>query len=87
MKHFGDPSIETVPFAQWVNALKETSSRTEDVARTPGIKLLEFFEGMSAEGVEAELETKETVKGSETMRGLGAVSARWMETWLGQWGF
>lgn len=70
-----------------MEALKETSARTEHVARNPGVKLLEFFEGMSAEGVDVELETNETMKGSETMRGLKAVGREWMGIWLRQWGF
>ena len=70
-----------------MDALKETSARTDHVAQNPGVKLLEFFEGMSAGGVDAELETKETVKGSETMRELEAVGREWMEIWLRQWDF
>ena len=77
-----------VSFKNWVEALKKSSSETEHVAQNPGLKLLEFYEGMSnAGGMEAVLQTGETVKGSETMRGLGAVSAEWMEIWMEQWGF
>ncbi|KAL9117063.1 MAG: hypothetical protein Q9187_006405 [Circinaria calcarea] len=79
--------LKPVSFQEWVEALKETSARTEHLAQNPGVKLLEFFESMSAGGVDAELETKETVKGSETMRGLKAVGREWMEIWLRQWGF
>ncbi len=57
------------------------------MAKNPGIKLLQWFEQMKAGGEEAELETKETAKRSETLRGLTAVGPEWMEIWLKQWNF
>lgn len=55
--HFDD-KIEPVSFKSWFEALKATASKTSDVAKNPGIKLLEFFEQMETDGVETELETE-----------------------------
>ena len=82
-----DVKVESVSFKSWVEALKATASRTDDVKKNPGIKLLEFFEQMAAGGREAELETEETVKASPSMRELKAVGPDWMEIWLKQWDF
>lgn len=80
-----------VPFTEWLSALQASAALgTEDVARNPGIKLLEFYGGMSEEGEgegEVTLETGETEERSASMRGLGAVGEEWMGIWLGQWEF
>ena len=80
-------NIEPVSFGEWFDALQATAARTEDVAKNPGIKLLEWFEQMKAGGEEAELETVETAERSETLKGLAAVGPEWMEIWLKQWNF
>ena len=83
-------SIEPVPFATWLSALQASAALgTEDVAKNPGIKLLEFYKGMAEEGAEDEvsLETEVTVGTSENMRHLTPVGADWMRIWLEQWGF
>lgn len=85
-KHF-DEKIEPVSFESWLEALKATALMTDDVAKNPGIKLLEFFAQMEAGGSETELETKQTVKRSPTMSELSAVGPEWMGIWLGQWAF
>lgn len=79
--------IEPVSFGAWLDALQATAARTEDVAKNPGIKLLEWFEQMRAGGEEAELETVETARRSKTCSGLTAVGPEWMEIWLKQWNF
>ena len=80
-------NIEPVSFDAWFDALQATAARTEDVAKNPGIKLLEWFEQMKRGGEEAELETVETAKRSETLNRLTAVGPEWMEIWLKQWSF
>ncbi len=74
-------------FKSWFEELKATAARTDDVAKNPAIKLLEFFEQMDKAGGEVEMETERTVGKSPAMGGLGAVGPGWMEIWLGQWGF
>lgn len=84
-----DP-IEPVSFASWLSALQASAALgTEDVAKNPGIKLLDFYKGMAEEGAEDEvlLETEVTVGTSESMRRLTPVGEEWMRIWLGQWGF
>ncbi|CAD6576361.1 MAG: hypothetical protein ASARMPRED_007703 [Alectoria sarmentosa] len=83
-------TITPVPFPAWLSALRASAALgTDDVSKNPGIKLLEFYGGMSEEGAadEVMLETAGTVGRSASMRGLGAVGAEWMGVWLGQWGF
>ena len=85
--NYFDHKVQPVSFETWFDALKATASRTEDVAKNPGIKLLEFFEQMGAGVGEVELETEQTVKRSPAMGKLKAVGPEWMDIWLGQWGF
>lgn len=80
-------TIEPVSFETWLEALRATAARTEDVKKNPGIKLLEFYGGMEAGVEEAVLETRETEERSATMRGLKPVGEEWMRIWLGQWKF
>ena len=84
---FFEDKVEPVSFKSWFEALKATASKTDDVAKNPGIKLLEFFEQMETGGVEIELETEQTVKRSPAMGQLQAVGPEWMEIWLRQWNF
>lgn len=83
-------SIDPVPFADWLSALQASAALgTEDVAKNPGIKLLEFFTGMSEDGAEDEvlLETEVTVQTSGNMKALTPVGKEWMGIWLEQWRF
>ena len=82
--------IEPVPFSSWLSALQASAALgTEDIAKNPGIKLLDWYSAMNEEGAKDEVmfETEDTVKTSESMRGLTAVGKEWMEIWLGQWKF
>lgn len=83
--------LRIVSFQEWVRALRQSSDKTEDIKKNPGVKLLEFYEGV-AEGAEAgkpyvELDTKETCKQSKTMQSLSAVDKKSMRIWLEQWSF
>ena len=89
-KDNGTSSIEPVPFAAWLSALQASAALgTEDVAKNPGIKLLEFYKGMSEDGAEDEvlLETEQTVGASANMKNLTPVGEEWMRIWLEQWRF
>ena len=85
-KHFDD-KVKPVTFQSWFEALKATASKTNDVAKNPGIKLLEFFEQMGNAGGEVVLETQQTVSKSPALGDLRAVGPEWMEIWLNQWDF
>lgn len=83
-------SLEPVPFGDWLAALRASAALgTEDVAKNPGIKLLDFYGGMSEQGAEDEsgLETEETVRTSENMKNLTPVGEEWLGIWLEQWAF
>jgi hypothetical protein len=76
-----------VDFHEWVDKLGDSAKGDVDVERNPGVKLLEFFQGMMREREAVRLETKVTHGGSEKMRELKAVDREWMRVWLEQWGF
>lgn len=78
--------LQVVSFEGWVEKLEESAKQKEvDVTKNPGLKLLEFYQGMSGNG--AKLDTIKTCRGSETMRTLKAVDNGWMRLWLEQWNF
>ena len=86
-----ESTVQVVPLDQWVTALQDSAAATkpEDVNRNPGLKLMDFYEGV-ARGEKDEgvwLETRETEKESETMRSLRGVGPEWMDVWLKQWNF
>ncbi|KAL8937061.1 MAG: hypothetical protein Q9216_004610, partial [Gyalolechia sp. 2 TL-2023] len=63
--------IEVVDFKTWVDALRASADKAEDVDQNPGIKLLDFYEGVQGGGGgTTALETRETERRSETLRGL-----------------
>ncbi|KAL8829920.1 MAG: hypothetical protein Q9170_005963 [Blastenia crenularia] len=78
--------IKVVDFGTWVEALRDSAEKTEDVDSNPGLKLLDFYEGIKA-GAATTLETRETEKVSEVVRSLKGVGEEWMGKWLEQWGY
>ncbi|KAI0404036.1 hypothetical protein F4802DRAFT_261809 [Xylaria palmicola] len=80
----------SVPWAEWVQALKG-AQRTATPQELPGLKLLDFYEGLvMPEDVKItpfNLETGISARKSETMRRLPPVSNDWVDLWLKQWGF
>ena len=89
IEYFGKDQVEAVDFSTWLEALKKSAAKAEDVKQNPAIKLMDFFEGMETHAKDpvAELETAETQRRSETLRGLEAVGNEWMGVWLKQWQF
>lgn len=90
------PAIESkyntqmVPFGEWISDLESIKNPSDqDVREKPALKLLEFYRGLSsAEGMlSADISVERTKEASETMRGLGPISAELMENWMEQWGF
>lgn len=92
--------IKSVSLEAWVDALRESASRTEDLARNPAAKILGFFEGVAATDKKGEdgdkeqereepgwLSTKETLAASQTLAALGPVRGELMENWMRQWSF
>jgi thioester reductase-like protein len=81
--------IQTVSLKEWVDALRESASKTEDIENFPAIKILDFFEGLASEGGQEPilLDTENAVNVSSTLAGLGPLKEEWMENWMKQWAF
>lgn len=78
--------VEVVPFRQWLDELKKSPATPEEVEKKPGIKLIDFYEGLLSEGGGLpQLSTSETEKLSTTVRTMKAVDEGLMKKWLGQW--
>ncbi|KAI1117812.1 hypothetical protein F5Y14DRAFT_439088 [Nemania sp. NC0429] len=79
-----------VSWKEWVQALKD-AGRTATAKELPGLKLLDFYEGLiMPEDIKItpfNLETGISARKSETMRRLPPVSNDWVELWLKQWNF
>ncbi|KAI8945650.1 hypothetical protein F4801DRAFT_114075 [Xylaria longipes] len=78
--------VEEVSLETWIDALRESASRTEDIVTNPAIKLLDFFESL----VDTEatfLSTEHTIHMSPTLSSVGPVKDDWMDNWMNQWGF
>jgi hypothetical protein len=80
---------KAVGFPDWVKALEGSGKQSDgDIRKNPGLKLLEFYKGLSqSSGAGVKLDTAETKKASQTMRNLKAVDEAWMRLWLEQWNF
>lgn len=83
---------EIVPFADWVAALERsvaTTRTTDEIARNPAVKLLNFYRGMAKGGVTAGAgyEVTRTVGISPTFAELEAVTPELMQNWCSQWRF
>lgn len=88
-EHLGN-EFPLVPFEEWVQRLRNSAAaEVINPDANPGIKLLDFFEGMVRDKLSgkesARLETAETERCSKTLRELGPVGVEWMEMWLKQW--
>lgn len=75
---------EIVEWSEWVARLRASAERGE-IKENRGIKLLEFYEGITNGFPLAVLETEKTVDKSETLGKLGPVTQDWMELWMRQW--
>ncbi|KAI0478019.1 hypothetical protein F4859DRAFT_520911 [Xylaria cf. heliscus] len=78
--------VEVVSLGTWIDALRDSASKTEDIARNPAIKLVDFFESLVDTGATF-LSTEHTIHMSPTLLSVGPVKNDWMENWMNQWGF
>ncbi|KAK8164826.1 hypothetical protein BKA80DRAFT_326953 [Phyllosticta citrichinensis] len=80
--------IKAVAFEEWLTALKDVPLTPDEIAAKPGVKLVDFYEGLQVEGgALPEMETAHTRENSECLRELKAVDGALMEHWLQSWGF
>jgi thioester reductase-like protein/acyl-coenzyme A synthetase/AMP-(fatty) acid ligase len=80
--------MKIVEFSDWLQALKSLPVTEENMRQVPGIKLLDFYQGLAQEeGSLPRMDTRRTVEASETLKRLGAVDRGLMVNWCKQWGF
>jgi thioester reductase-like protein len=80
--------IDIVSLQDWIDSLRESASKIEDITFNPAVKLLGFYEDLQKKKEEmVQLETTVTVGMSPTMARLQPVVSGWMENWLRQWAF
>lgn len=82
----GTSNVEVVSLEAWLGALRDSESKTADIAVNPALKLMEFFQDLG-NGFAPELDTKRTARSSPSLAGLSSVQPAWMENWTRQWGF
>lgn len=78
--------VQAVPFRQWLDQLAQSPRTTEEAEKKPGIKLLDFYEGLAAEqGGLPRLATEKTAMLSKTVKSMEAVDASLMGKWVEEW--
>lgn len=78
--------IRAVPFKQWLEQLAKSPRTTEEAEKKPGIKLLDFYEGLAAEqGGLPRLATEKTAMLSKTVRTMEPVDEALMGKWVEEW--
>lgn len=81
--------VKAVEFDEWLGELRKVPLTDKDeVAAKPGVKLVDFYEGLKVEGgALPPMETARTQENSPCLRELKAVDGPLFENWLNQWGF
>lgn len=80
--------IEPVEFVDWIKELKSLPMTQETMTKVPGLKLLDFYDGLGAPGGGLpRMDTKHTAESSVTLRELGPVDEGMIGYWLRQWNF
>lgn len=78
--------VDMVSLDVWLERLRRSASKEENIAMNPAIKILDFYEGLTS-GKKVSLETEKTALASATLSDLSAVNEVWMKNWLKQWSF
>ncbi|KAH8890531.1 acetyl-CoA synthetase-like protein [Thozetella sp. PMI_491] len=88
---YGSRITKLVSMAEWVDALEQSQSATEDVNKNPGVKLLDTYRGMLAAaqsgGKHVQLSMNRTKRYSETARKSQPVTPELIKNWCRQWEF
>ncbi|RYP00943.1 hypothetical protein DL764_006344 [Monosporascus ibericus] len=80
--------FEMVSLEEWVDALRESASKTEDVDKNPAIKILDFYSKLINKSANPILlDTKKAASLSKTLVRLGPIQEAWIENWMRQWAF
>ncbi|KAH7062198.1 hypothetical protein B0J12DRAFT_229495 [Macrophomina phaseolina] len=82
-------AVRAVEFDEWLAMLRRVPlTDAEEVAAKPGVKLVDFYEGLKVEGgALPPMETVRTQQRSPCLRELKAVDGPLFENWLNQWAF
>ncbi|KAK4122026.1 acetyl-CoA synthetase-like protein [Parathielavia appendiculata] len=94
-QHYSDSEsgqqLGVVEFDEWLNELRAVgvNNGAEEAELFPALKLLDFFEGLKADGGKGRwgFATEKGVISSPTMANMGAVSGKLMQKWLDEWDF
>ncbi|EOD47580.1 putative nrps-like enzyme protein [Neofusicoccum parvum UCRNP2] len=80
--------LRAVEFKEWMRELRAVPLTKEEVEAKPGVKLIDFYEGLSTEGGSLPpMETTHTVESSRCLGELKEVDGALFENWLKQWQF
>ncbi|GME52518.1 putative nrps-like enzyme [Neofusicoccum parvum] len=80
--------LKAVEFKEWMRELRAVPLTKEEVEAKPGVKLIDFYEGLSTEGGSLPpMETAHTVESSRCLGELKEVDGALFENWLKQWQF
>ncbi|KAK7517253.1 uncharacterized protein IWZ02DRAFT_406008 [Phyllosticta citriasiana] len=80
--------IRAVAFDEWLAALKAVPLTPDEIAAKPGVKLVDFYNGLRVEGgALPEMDNAHAREYSECLRELQPVDAALMEHWLRSWEF
>ncbi|OCL12111.1 acetyl-CoA synthetase-like protein [Glonium stellatum] len=82
---FGEDKVGVVDFGTWLERLRQTPLTPEEVARKPGVKLLDFYAGLVEGKGLPRLATTRTVQVSDALRELEPVNGGLIEAWLRRW--
>jgi len=83
---------KVIPFDEWVQELQQSSTANNGalIASNPGLKLLDFFRGLSEKQTTVEgsrYAVNKMLRDSKQASDLTAISPDWMRLWLRQWSF
>ncbi|CAK1358177.1 unnamed protein product [Cercospora beticola] len=78
--------MAVVPFREWLEALRASPVTPAEIEKKPGLKLLEFYEGMASSGTQQpSMATTHTQELSSTVRDMAAIDGALMTKWLREW--
>ncbi|KAL1710425.1 hypothetical protein EV121DRAFT_192955 [Schizophyllum commune] len=78
--------VPIIPFQEWLEKLEATAARTDvDVQEVPGVKLLDFFRGMSSGRGLGDFATDKMTAVSKTLRVLQSLGQKDADAWVRYW--
>ncbi|KAI0383712.1 acetyl-CoA synthetase-like protein [Hypomontagnella monticulosa] len=86
---YGDRIKKIVSPEEWLEALRASQDKPEDVAKNPGVKLIDSYQGffLGDEAGQVRFAMDRTKTYSHTARDMEAVTPELMRHWCKQWNF